>query len=416
MKSASWLAKEAAAHLPAAYEALRASQAQALTPFPWPTRKVERWKYADLSLLKSQTWQAAQDADMSWVDAQLSQLKQSAQENAVMIVLVNGIWHPELSSSHPSNLKVNTLVTSMQDEKVSLHAFDATIYPFAALNQYYAEHGLCIHLMSGSEAVQVISLHTANAPAYVNQTLQIEVSDNARLHVFEQTISDGRSVMFVNQVVHLNLASAASCHWVKYQAFDKASVGLSHYEVNQAKGSDYTFVNLSDGAKLARDEVCIHLNEAGAQCQTAGLYYLTEDKQWIDNHVEVNHVAPHTQSDMLFKGILDKASQAVFNGRLCVKPGAEKIIAHQANHHLLLSNQAEAYAKPELEIYADDVKCKHGATTGQLDEDALFYLQSRGIAPKQAKEILMASFMQEVLAVIVDPVLREQMQSKMVTL
>lgn len=416
MKTEPCLAIETAMILPAAYEALRESQAKALTPFPWPTRKTERWKYADLSAIKSQAWQAAKEVDMNWVKDQLVAIKQTCEENAVMLVLMNGVWQPELSSSLSFELEAQTLVQAMQDEKITQKAFDATIYPFAALNQRYVEQGLYLQLMNGKAKVYVVSLFTSVVPAYVNQTLHIEVNEGATLQLVEHVLSDERSSLFANQVVHVNLASASQCHWIKYQAFDQASCGLSHYEVNQAKESEFTFVNLSDGAKLARDEVCVHLNETRAHCKTAGLYYLINDKQWIDNHVEVIHAAPHTQSDMLYKGILDQASQAVFNGRLCVQAGAEKIIAHQANHHLLLSDRAEAYAKPELEIYADDVKCKHGATTGQLDEDALFYLQSRGIEPQKAKEILMASFMQEVLAMIEDPLLRETMQNKMVNL
>ncbi len=132
------------------------------------------------------------------------------------------------------------------------------------------------------------------------------------------------------------------------------------------------------------------MQEPGAECRTGGFYHLHHDNQYIDNHIDIDHVAPRSNSEMLYKGILDNKSRAVFNGRLHVEKDAQKIIAYQANHNLLLSNDAEVYSKPELEIYADDVKCKHGATTGQLDQDAFFYLRSRGIARSRSNEYIIA--------------------------
>ncbi len=139
------------------------------------------------------------------------------------------------------------------------------------------------------------------------------------------------------------------------------------------------------------------MQEPGAACQASGFYHLHRAHQYIDHHVEINHVAPHTNSEMVYKGILDNQSRAVFNGRLFVKKDAQKIVAHQANHNLLLSNRAEIYSKPELEIYADDVKCKHGATTGQLDQDALFYMRARGIGYQEAVNILLQGFADEII-------------------
>ena len=162
------------------------------------------------------------------------------------------------------------------------------------------------------------------------------------------------------------------------------------------------------GADFARDDVAITLQQTGAKCHTSGFYHTSRDNQYVDHHVDVLHAAAHTQSDMLYKGIIDKKSRAVFNGRLHVAAGAQKIQAVQGNHHLLLSASGEAYSKPELEIYADDVKCRHGATTGQLDQDALFYLRARGIPYKEAVHILLKSFAEDVLQRIQDKAIQEQ--------
>jgi Fe-S cluster assembly protein SufD len=167
--------------------------------------------------------------------------------------------------------------------------------------------------------------------------------------------------------------------------------------VFQQKDSCVSLVNFSLGAKFARDDVMVTLQEAGSECRTAGFYRLTNDNQYIDNHINIDHAAPRSCSEMVYKGVLDKKSRAVFNGRLYVGTGAQKIEAQQQNHNLLLSNVAEVYSKPELEIYADDVKCKHGATTGQLDQDALFYLRARGIEKTEAVNLLLQAFAADIL-------------------
>ena len=156
------------------------------------------------------------------------------------------------------------------------------------------------------------------------------------------------------------------------------------------------------------------LKESGADCHTAGFYRLKTDKQYIDNHITIDHIAPFTSSEMLYKGILENKSRAVFNGRLHVGNQAKKILAYQAHHNLLLSNKAEVYTKPELEIYADDVKCKHGATTGQLDHDALFYLQSRGINRSEAMNMLLKGFAGDIMQRVIHPDIKAHIE-KMVS-
>jgi Fe-S cluster assembly protein SufD len=167
--------------------------------------------------------------------------------------------------------------------------------------------------------------------------------------------------------------------------------------VQQKQDSLVTLKNFSAGGLFARDEIAASLQESGANCRTQGFYHLRNACQYIDNHIDIDHIAPHSQSTMLYKGILNHKSRAVFNGRLHVHANAQKIVAHQANHNILLSNDAEIYTKPELEIYADDVKCKHGATVGQLDQDALFYLRSRGIPEAEAIQLLLEGFAEEIM-------------------
>jgi Fe-S cluster assembly protein SufD len=167
--------------------------------------------------------------------------------------------------------------------------------------------------------------------------------------------------------------------------------------ITQKQDSAMSLVCLKNGAKSSHDTIHVVLAETGAECKTAGFYHVQRDNQHVNYHLTIEHAAAHTTSDMLFKGIAENKSRAVFVGRLHVHPHAQKITAHQANHNLLLTPNAEVSSKPELEIYADDVKCKHGATTGQLDQDTLFYLRSRGIAEEEAKRMLIEGFADEVL-------------------
>jgi Fe-S cluster assembly protein SufD len=168
-------------------------------------------------------------------------------------------------------------------------------------------------------------------------------------------------------------------------------------KIIQKENSSVSLVCLKTGAQSSHDKIHVLLSEKGAECKTAGFYAVQRNNQTADYHVTIEHAAAHTTSDMLFKGTAENKSRAGFIGRVHVHPHAQKIIAHQANHHLLLTRDAEVYSKPELEIYADDVKCKHGSTTGQLDQEALFYLRARGIEEVEAKRMMIAGFADEVL-------------------
>ena len=165
----------------------------------------------------------------------------------------------------------------------------------------------------------------------------------------------------------------------------------------QKENSNISLVCLKRGAQSSQNTIHVLLSEKGAACKTAGFYAVERDNQSVNYHVTVEHAAAHTTSDMLFKGTAENKSRAGFTGRVHVHQHAQKIIAHQANHHLLLTKNAEVYSKPELEIYADDVKCKHGSTTGQIDQEALFYLRARGIEEIEAKRMMIAGFADEVL-------------------
>jgi Fe-S cluster assembly protein SufD len=169
-------------------------------------------------------------------------------------------------------------------------------------------------------------------------------------------------------------------------------------------------VCLASGGRMVREDVQVNLRESGAECSVNGFYVLDQDGQHVDNHAQIDHMATHGTSDMVYKGILNKKSHGVFNGMVYVHPLAQKTKAHQANHNLLLSRDAAIETKPEFEIYADDVKCVHGDTVGQLDTEALFYLRSRGIDKMEAMRLLAQAFSAEVIDRVDVPVIAARMQ------
>lgn len=232
-----------------------------------------------------------------------------------------------------------------------------------------------------------------------NDTFMLSLPDNCSITQPIKLIyqSDGQAKEIIaKQIIMLGQAS-------KLTLLDEFSGDCAdtiyHVDtrITQRKDSSVSLVCLKNGAKASHNTIHILLSESGAECKTAGFYHVRCDNQNVHYHLTVEHAAAHTKSDMLFKGIAENKSRATFVGRLHVHQHAQKIIAHQANHNLLLTQDAEISSKPELEIYADDVKCKHGATTGQLDQDALFYLRARGIAEDEAKRMLIAGFADEVI-------------------
>lgn len=373
-----------------------------------PTRQHERWKYANLHFLKEQVLTAPGHIDQAWVEQQCAHVLQAQGQAAVMVVMVNGEWRADLSTHLPIGCHVQTLTDAQ-----SLPAVDAKAFPFAAMQQCEPLTG--IHIQINTE--QPIELHLLNVlsshtSTVINPSVVLSLTNGARLNLIEHTVADAKAFVLINQRTQVTVGEGATLDWLEIQTLPLCAAMFSHHEVMQSKNSLVNRVNVSHGARFARDETQVHLLQTGAVCKASGFYQTNHDTQFVDNHIDIKHMAPHTQSEMLYKGILDKKSQAVFNGRLVVEAGAQKISATQANHHLLLSNESEAYAKPELEIYADDVKCKHGATTGQLNEEALFYLQSRGIEKNAAKAMLMAGFMDEVMACITLPWVRDYVKAK----
>jgi Fe-S cluster assembly protein SufD len=402
-------------HVPAWFTDFRLQAWQDFLSTPLPTQKNERWKYADLSALTKQTFSPAQKINMDVLAEQLQYLR-SPHDERILLLVVNGQFIPELSDLDKLPEKViacNLQQALYQEEalvkKYWLENINAATYPFAALSAALADDGLFFYAPSGIELAQpihLLSLGIENEAVMTNHHHLFVMGENTSLTLLEEYFSLNEQTYFTNTLLRLVLEESAQLTHYKLQAEEMKAFYLSHLFAEQQAHSSYALTQFTAGAAFSREEVAIQLKAAGANCRTAGFYHTKKPAQYVDHHIDIQHAAPHTNSEMLYKGVIDQQARAVFNGKLLVEKDAQKILAYQANHHLLLSPRTEAYSKPELEIYADDVKCKHGATTGQLNEDALFYLRARGIPRDEAVAMLLEGFREEILTRVQFPAIR----------
>jgi Fe-S cluster assembly protein SufD len=210
-------------------------------------------------------------------------------------------------------------------------------------------------------------------------------------------LSSDKSYSFLNVISTIELEQDAHLSVNKIQVESGNDFHFSRESIKQDKNSNFTLNTLTFNGNFVRNDVNVYVNGQNAETNLNGAY-LVKTNQLVDNHTVVDHLVANCQSNELYKGVLYDKSTAVFNGKVFVRPNAQKINAFQSNGNVLLSDDASVNSKPELEIYADDVKCSHGSTTGQLDENAIFYLRARGISEKSAKELLVSAFISEVLS------------------
>lgn len=381
--------------------------------------KHERWKYTDLSVFDKHVFVECAQTDELNADLISSlRLKQSA----VLLVLVNGRLNLALSdlAKLPAGVIACSLLSARNQHANLLTpqqklAVNPAEYPYAAMNLETERDGLFLHVPANKHVdipFHILCITHGQACVQTNTQHVFVFGAGSRATVLQEYVSDSTLSHFNNAVTTIAAAKQSVIHWVKHQHENTAAIHMENYFVQQQQDSTVEMTHMTLGAQFSRDDIRAELNASGAVCRTSGFYHTKRDGQYVDHHIDILHQHQNTQSDMLYKGIVDKKSRAVFNGKLQVEKQAQKTNAVQGNHHILLSPFAEAYSKPELEIYADDVKCKHGATTGQLDEDALFYLRSRGISREGAVSILLQGFCDEVLQRIAHQGIKEHIKQQ----
>ena len=350
-----------------------------------PSVRDEDWKYTDLdsAIEISNRWLAAGSvtAAPAALEAMLDSITASIDAN--WLVVANGI----------SSLAYFSAAPGIEIEKFSDSATPFVLdHPLADLNAALLHDGLRVQVNAATEKPLAVLLLDGSDDASVSQaSVEFVIAPGCDAEIVEYHASCGAGDHFANTVIALEVGEAATASYVKIQDRRAGHVLTSRLSIAMRKDSRLNMTSYDLGGGLVRSDVDIDICEPGVDATFNGLY-LAGDGQHIDNHTRVDHRVGPASSFQEYRGILNGHCRCVWNGKAIVYKGADGTDANQANHNLLLSDKAEIDAKPELEIYADDVKCSHGTTVGQLDETALFYLRTRGLDEQQATQMLVHSF------------------------
>ena len=267
------------------------------------------------------------------------------------------------------------------------------------MNTAFANDGAFIYIPDNVTVIDPIHIISINGNAEENILSQprnlIITGKNSKVTIIETYNSITDKAHFTNVVTEVIAGENSNIEMYKIQDENLNSFQVSLTQVEQKKNSVFTVYTVTTGGAIVRNDVNSVLDDEGCETHLYGLY-LTDGSQHVDNHTLMDHAKPHCLSNELYKGVLNGKSRAVFNGKVFVRPDAQKTNAYQSNKNILLSPDATVDTKPQLEIYADDVKCSHGATVGQLDEESLFYLRSRGISKDMARSILIRAFANDI--------------------
>ncbi len=323
------------------------------------------------------------------------------------MVFVNGRYSAELSSlqSVPRGARVRSLAASLETDRDLIEPHLARLAPqdgnaFAALNTAFIEDGAFVYVPAGmilKEIVHLVYLSSSNGSPTVSYPRNLIVLEpNSGATIVESYVGLKDGVYFTNAVTEMVTGKNAFLDHYKLQRESEAAFHIAAVQVRQERNSNFSSHSISLGGALARNDIGLVLNAEGCESLLSGLY-VTKGKQHVDNHTVIDHAKPHCNSRELYKGILDDHSTGVFHGKIIVRPDAQKTNSKQTNKNLLLSEDALVNTKPQLEIFADDVKCTHGATIGRLNDDELFYMRSRGIAEASARTLLTYAFASDIL-------------------
>ncbi len=388
-------------------KALRHTGAEAFAHTGFPTPAWEGWQYTHLRPLTGTGFHYAVEAPAFDVNV----LPPPLLKDSARVVLINGKYRPELSDA-PAGVTVMSLMdASVQIAGIEEHLVtvgDLGKTPFKALNAAYTHDGVVVTVKDGTDVTQLLevlfyNIGSADHPPALHPRCLYWLGKNSGLTVMERHAGSG--VYFSNIYAGIALEPASRLKFYKFEEESAQACHFSYTALQQQKCSSFEGFSYAVGGKLSRQEYQNLLIDSGISSMLAGAYLL-KDQQCHDFTVLTDHFEPDGKSVQHFKGVVDDQARSVFQGKIHVRRAAQKTDGNQLNHALLLSEKAEASFKPELEIYADDVKCSHGAASGQLDDEALFYLQSRGIPQQQAKSLLIESFLNTALAEVSFPPVR----------
>jgi Fe-S cluster assembly protein SufD len=414
------LAKAQADYLPSLTAAdpgpawLLAMRHKALEKFKelgFPSTKSERWKYTDLSLYLFEPLKAVAAKPLK--TQVLDKLKSEGWDTGKgqWMVFLDGFFSKEQSRLSPvKGLDISPMADRFSDSRLEAHlgriaSFESDAFTAASLSAF--KDGVFIAVEAGqviAEPIHLVFVSAQGAQAWVRNL--ILPGANSGLTVVEHFLEEGVAGSLHGSVTEINLAEGARATHLKIQHESRKNLHWGRVGVRQEAGSHFTSRVFSFGSRMARHETETLLAGKRAQAQLDGLF-LARAGQHLDNQTFIDHSVPQCACQETYKGVLDGDGVGVFDGRVLVRENAQKTDARQSNKNLLLSKAAKVYSKPQLQIYADDVKCSHGSATGQLDEESLFYLRARGIGKQEARQLLVEAFAGELVERVEAQELRE---------
>lgn len=382
----------------------------------WPTRKTEHWKYTPLQGLQKTLLPAfGQSAELDEaINSHLIPL------DAIRLVFINGVFSAKNSTQAECVVRFSGANNEQQSliEKYLGKIVQGERHLFATLNNAWLDDGVLLHVPRAQRLEKPVYLiHVATGEdVATNQRLLIVLEENAQAEVVEHYIATSdASSGFVNALTEIQLADGANLHHYRLNMESEHAQHIGAVHVDLQRNARLRGFALALGAKLMRIDYQMNHRGPGAELDLQGVY-LPRNQQLVDYHTNICHWVPHCTSNEVFRGIVSDSAQAIFNGRIYIHKDAQKTLAELSNKNLLTSNKAEVNTKPELEIYADDVKCAHGATISQLNENARYYLRSRGLSRAEADVMLSFGFINELLEQIAQPAVHDYLQPRLARL
>jgi Fe-S cluster assembly protein SufD len=419
--SAHWAAFDGAITTPqpAWLAATRKAALARFSELGFPTLHDEDWRFTNVTPIAALPFKPVLEAVPAGLDAAAIGKNSFAKLKASRLVFVNGHFASGLSSVLPAakGVKIGSLAATLQSDAALLEPrlakyANAGDNAFTALNTAFFRDGAFIYVPAGvtvAEPIHLLFIATATEPGATILPRNLIVAEkNSRVTVIESYVGANGGAYFTNAAEELIIGENAVVEHCKFQDESPAAFHIAAIHAHLGRNCNFIAHSIATGARLSRNDIRTSLADEGVECVLNGLY-LTRDEQLADHHMIVEHAKPHCNSHEYYNGILAGRSRGVFHGRILVRPDAQKTDAKQTNKNLLLSDDAVVDTKPQLEIYADDVKCTHGATIGQLNDESIFYLRARGIGEDQARRMLIHAFAGEIIDRIRHLPAREEM-------
>jgi Fe-S cluster assembly protein SufD len=373
-----------------------------------PHRRIEEWKYTDLRALMREVKPLAAKPDAAALKRAKAALKPIAIQGAAKCVLVDGIFAPELSDKAPAGVGIRTLSEALEagsSELLETAATDAMI----SLNAALATDGVVVNVADGAALaapLQIVHVATAASASSFTRS-QVKIGKGARVTLVENFVAaDGAKAYQAHDAVLLSVGDGAELTHLRLMADSTDALNITSAVIAVGARVKFNLFNMTAGGAVSRFQGFVTLAGEGSELNVNGVNLL-KGTQHGDTTLVVDHAVPACTSREIFRAVIDDRAHSVFQGRIIVRPGAQKTDGKMMTRALLLSDEAEADNKPELEIFADDVTCGHGATAGALDESLLFYLRARGLSEKEAQALLIQAFVGEAIEGIADDNLRE---------